>query len=167
MSCAVKAISDTRNLTFVVQSSIASTDKLRTEILKFVEGAKSKYIDTLNGGDIDQYAKGIFLKLTEPDKKLATEASRNWNEIATGKLEFNRRQKAAQAVLEVEKEDIVQYWDEYILGVNGGKRVLVSEDIPQKGAASTKIPAKMKGNRYDLRIGDIDDFRKEREVSSS
>ena len=167
VSCGVKGVSDTRNLSFVVQSSVAPTEKLTKEIFKFIDGAKSKYIDTLNGGDIDQYAKGIFLKLTEPDKKLATEASRNWNEIASGKLEFSRRQKAAQAVLEVEKNDILQYWDKYILGANEGKRVLVTEDIPRSGAASSKILTQdKKVNSYDLRIEDLGTFRTDREATS-
>ena len=125
--------------------------------------AKKTYIEPLTEDDLDVYIRGLLLRRTEPDKQLATEVSRNWNEIATGRLQFDRRQKESQTLLDVKKEDIIKYWDDIILGASEGRRMLITEVIPRTGAASSKTPPKTFPGPNELGIDDIDTFRVERE----
>lgn len=167
----MKAVSETRDLSFLVQSSVAPPERLTSEILKFIGNARQKFLEPLLDSDIDVFAKGLLLKKTEPDKQLATEATRNWNEIATGRLQFDRRQKEAEAVLTVRKEDVLSYWDTFIVGNGDGRRMLISEVVPKSGAASAKVPAKSYKNStinaaksgLQLGIDDVDSYRQERE----
>lgn len=168
VSCGVKVLSESRNLSFVVQSSTSPAEKLTSEIFKFVLNARQKFLEPITQKEINSIAKGIILKKTQPDKKLATEATRNWNEIATGRLQFDRREQEARALLNLKKDDILSYWDSYILGLNDGRGLLVSEVIPKQGSASSKLPPKTFASKSSisnklLGVDDIPSYREARE----
>ena len=113
--------------------------------------------------------KGLILKRTEPDKKLATEATRNWNEIATGRLTFDRLQREVRALLDVTKGDITRYWEDLYMGKSGSKRILVTEITPRSGIAISSQPKHETGYKYTdnddddtpiiIGIDDVENFR--------
>lgn len=144
--------------------SVAPPEKLNAAILKFISNVKANLLEPLSESDVNTFAKALLLKKTDPDKQLATEANRNWNEIATGRLQFDRRQKEAEALLNVKKDDIMNYWDDIVLGMNGNRRMLISEVVPKSGAASSKTPAKSYGDGRQLGIDNVDNYRKDREL---
>lgn len=131
--------------------------------MKFVGEVKEKFLEPLTDDQVSKFARALVLKKTDPDKKLATEATRNWNEISSGRLEFDRRQNEAKALLTVSKDDVIMYWDEFVLGKSGKQRVLVSEVIPKSGAASSKPPAKTYTEMPQLGIDDVQTYRTDRE----
>ena len=131
--------------------------------MKFVGEVKEKFLEPLTDDQVSKFARALVLKKTDPDKKLATEATRNWNEISSGRLEFDRRQNEAKALLTVTKDDVIRYWDEFVLGKSGKHRVLVSEVIPKNGAASSKSPAKTYIEMSKLGIDDVQIYRTNRE----
>jgi len=161
VSCGVKSIAEARSLAFVVQSSVKPAEQLTAAMIKFINEARKTYFEPLTDNDIDIYTKGLLLKRTEPDKQLATEVTRNWNEITTGRLQFDRRQAESKVLLEVTKEDIINYWDEIILGKSKGRRMLITEVIPKSGPASSKSPPKTYLGPNQLGINDIDEFREQ------
>lgn len=125
-----------------------------------MDDAKKNYLDPLTSDDIDLYSKGLLLRRTEPDKRLSSEVTRNWNEISTGRLQFDRRQAESKVLLDVNKDDIINYWDDVILGLSEGRRMLITEVVPKTGAASSKSPSKSYTSSNQLGIDDIDQFRK-------
>ena len=131
--------------------------------MKFISNVKANFLEPLSEIDVNNFARALLLKRTDPDKTLATEANRNWNEIATGRLQFDRRQKEAEALLNVKKDDIMNYWDDIVLGSSGNRRMLVSEVVPKSGAASSKAPAKSYDNGSQLGIDNVDNYRKDRQ----
>lgn len=155
VSNGVKAVSETRNLAFVVQSSIAPAEQLTDRIIKFLDDAKKNYLDPLSDADLALYIKGLILKRTEPDKKLATEATRNWNEIATGRLTFDRLQREVQALLNVTKIDVTRFWEDLYIGIGGSKRILVTEISPRSGKAVSPQPMRDTGYSYRTKVGSI------------
>lgn len=164
VNCGIKSIAEARSLVFIVQSSVKPADQLTAATLKFLNDAKKNYLDPLTSDDIDVYAKGLLLQRTEPDKNISTEVTRNWNEISTGRLQFDRRQTEAKVLLEVSKDDIISYWDNVILGTSEGSRMLITEVVPKTGAASSKTPSKSYTSSNQLGIDDIDQFRKDIEL---
>jgi len=174
VSAGIKGIADTRNISFICQSSIVPTQTITTEILKFVNSAREKFLEPLTEDAVTVYTRALILQRFEPDKKLPTEASRNWNEISTNRFQFDRLQKEAAALRKIKKEDILEFWDDVILGVSGGRRVLLSETVPQSGEASSKAPPKSTGygqssteTEGSVTLGekDIDAYRMSREMS--
>jgi insulysin len=165
----VRAIEQTRTLAFLVQSSVQPVSKLTYEILGFLDKFETKLVD-LPEADFAVYVKGLIDRKTEPDKQLATEVTRNWSEIASGRLQFNRVQAEVSALLDLNKNDLITFWRTiYSADL---RRVLVTEIVPRAGAASSGEPVPSMGyaagratteGALQLGIDDIQPFRKNRE----
>lgn len=177
VSTGVKAVGNTRFLNFVVQSSVFPTGKLIESTMKFLNEVRSKYLEPLNDGDVAVYCKGLLDKKTELDKRLSVEVTRNWAEISSGRLQFDRLQKEAAALIDLSKEDILRFWDNMYSQDSKERRVFISEVIPKSGVAASKAPptstgyasGKVNGFRNkdgSLRLGidDIEQFRRDRET---
>lgn len=147
VTSALKAIGNTRTISFVVQSNVAQAQKLTESTMKFLNGVRATYLEPLNEGDISVYVKSVVDQKTEPVTRLAIEVTRNWSEIASGRLQFGRPQAEAAAALDVTKEDILKFWDEIYddSSSSSGRRILISEIIPSTGSASSKAPSKSSG----------------------
>jgi insulysin len=172
VSSGVRPVGKTIMMGFIVQSSSATNEKLTKEITRFLDNVRSKYLENLPKGDLAVFVKSLIDRKTEPDKQLATEVTRNWAEIASGRLEFDRIQQEVAALLSVEKKDLIDFWDRFY--VQDGRRILVTEMIPQTGVASSKAPPKSTGyvptlssisksSGLVLGIDDIQRYREERE----
>lgn len=161
--------SNCRTLAFVVQSSVAPADTLTVEILKFLDSVESKLLRPLSKANLAVYVRSMIDRKTEPDKDLVTEVTRNWSEITSGRFKFDRIQKEAAALLNVEKEELLSFWKKIYAGE--GRRVLVTEVIPRQGAASSTLPPASTGYKSSdldrggllLGVDDIEQFRRDRE----
>lgn len=162
----LKGVAGTRTLTFIVQSSVAPAEKLSLEILRFLDTVEERLLQKLPKADIAVYVKSLIDRKTEPDKDLAIEVTRNWSEIASGRLQYDRIQKEAAALLSIEKEDLLNFWKRIYSG--SGRRVLVTEMIPLLGVAASKLPpisatGALSSNGVFLGIDDVAQFRSDRE----
>lgn len=169
VSSGVRALGQSRYLGFIVQSSFATNEKLTSEITKFLDNVRAKLLERLGEGDFAVYVKSLVESKTEPDKQLATEVTRNWAEIGSGRLEFNRVEREVAAALSVTKQDLLEFWDRLYL--RDGRRLLVTEVVPQLGDASGVVPSKTTGyklvgykSQYQgdgpiLGVEDIEQFR--------
>lgn len=143
VSSGVRPVGKTKTMGFIVQSSSAKNEKVTKEILKFLDSIRPNFLEKLPKGDLAVFVKSLIDRKTEPDKQLATEVTRNWAEIASGRLEFDRTQKEISALLSIEKDDLIDFWDR--LYTKDGRRVLITEMIPQTGVASSPAPLKSTG----------------------
>lgn len=162
----VKALAETRTLSFVVQSNVAPPDALTIEILNFLDNVEAKIIQKVSTIDLEVYVKSLVDQKTEPDKELAVEVTRNWSEIASDRLQFDRLQREAAALLTIQKQDLVDFWQQ--LYSKGGRRVLVTEVVPRQGPVASQLPPASTGYSGEalpgiLGIDDIEAFRRERE----
>lgn len=138
VSSGLRALGKTRFLGFIVQSSVAPADKLTTEILKYLDAIRPNLLEKMNEGDFAVYVKSLIDRKTDPDKQLVAEVTRNWGEIGSGRLQFDRVQKEVGALLDLSKSDLLSFWDS--LYINDGRRLLITEMIPRAGGASTAPP---------------------------
>ena len=145
VSSGVRAVGKTKSLGFIAQSSTAKNEKLTSEIIKFLDNVRPKYLEKVGKGDFAVYIKSLIDRKTEPDKTLAAETTRNWAEISSGRLQFNRAQLDAAAALDLTKEDLLEFWDSFY--VNDGRRLLITEMVPQVGPTSSPKPPTSTG--YD------------------
>lgn len=164
VSSGIRALEETRTIAFVVQSSVASVDKLSAAILTFLDNFEKNTLEPLSEGSFEVYVKGLIDQKTEPDKQLAAEVTRNWSEISSGRLQFDRIQREAASLLNCQKADLLSLWRS-IYG--DGRRMLITEMIPKSGPASSLQPASSGGyaegmvnkNNDGLILG-IDDIAK-------
>lgn len=166
VSSGVRAVGKTKSLGFIAQSSTAKNEKLTREIIKYLDNVRPKSLEKVGKGDFAVYVKSLVDRKTEPDKTLATEATRNWAEISSGRLQFNRAQLEAAALLDLTKEDLLDFWDSFY--VKDGRRVLVTEMVPQVGPTSAQKPPRSTGYESSesssvvLGIDDISAYRRNR-----
>lgn len=152
-----------------MQSNVAPSSTLSLEILKFLENVEEKLLQPLFKATLAVYVKSAIDRKTEPDKELPVEVTRNWSEISTGRFEFDRIQKEAAALLNVTKDDLIDFWRRLYSG--NGRRMLITEVIPRSGDASSPLPPKSAGyNKGDqevtgllLGVDDLVQFRRDRE----
>lgn len=111
----------------------------------------------------------LALVVTLLSHKLLRFQTRNWYEITSGRLEFDRVQQEARALLDVEKDDLIDLWRE--IYANSGRRVLITQVIPASGPASSSKPPKSTGYGSSklsdlettvLGVEDIEQFRRDR-----
>ena len=167
VSSGLKAIGESRNLSFIVQSNVAPAEKLTEAIFKFLDTVRSKYLEKLTENDVAVNAKALFIRKTTPPKTLAEETTRNWGEISSGRRRFDRVQSEAATLLSISKEDLLMFWDQYFIYDGPERRVLVSETVPTSGEASSTKPKRSSGNMIyrqgnggiQLGVDDIDGFR--------
>ncbi|KAL3902900.1 MAG: hypothetical protein SGILL_010650, partial [Bacillariaceae sp.] len=171
VSSGVKPVGKTKTMGFIVQSSTAKNKKLTEEIIKYMDKIRTD-LEKVKKGDFAVYVKSLIDRKTEPEKTLAAETTRNWAEIASGRFEFDRTQREVSALLSLEQEDLLEFWDHFY--VKDGRRVLITEMIPQVGVASSPAPSKSTGytpssmsvaksSGLVLGIDDIQRYRSERE----
>jgi insulysin len=169
VSSGLRAQEQTRTIAFIVQSSVQPVAKLTYEILAFLDRFEIKLAD-LSKADFAVYVKGLIDRKTEPDKQLAVEVTRNWSEIAAGRLQFDRTQREVEALLDVKKEDLLTFWK--TIYSEDLRRVLITEIVPREGPASSSEPVSSMGyargmpntdGALQLGIDDIQPFRKNRE----
>lgn len=169
VSSGVRGIGDARSLAFIVQSSVATADSLTAEILSFLDTVEENILQKTSNGDVAVYAKSLIDRKTERDKDLAVEVTRNWGEIASGRLEFDRLQREAVALLNIEKQDLIDFWRKVYTSDN--RRMLVTQVVPKAGPASSQAPPRSTGygtpsfssDSLILGIDDIEQFRRKQE----
>ena len=167
VSSGIRALEETRTLAFIVQSSVKTAPAVSDAIITFLDKVHVR-LEALNSANVAVYVKGLIDRKTEPDKQLATEVTRNWNEIITAQYQFDRPQREVAALLDVKKEDLQEFWDR--LYRKDGRRVLITQVIPRGGPASSPEPPRSTGyqtntdessNGTILGIDDLQRFRTE------
>ena len=169
VSSGLRGLANTRTLSFIVQSNVAPSAKLSVSIFKFLDSVEKDILQKLSEADVSVYVKSLIDRKTEPDKDLATEVTRNWSEISSGRLEFDRLQKEARAVLEIGKPELIEFWRK--LYVQNGRRMLITEVIPRQGDASSPLPPTTSGYESGdnmlsglvLGVDDVEQFRRDTE----
>ena len=160
VSSGIKAVDQSRTLSLIVQSNVASAEGITAEIVKFLDRVDIELIQPLTTINIELFVKGLVDRRLEPDKQLAVEVTRNWSEIASGRFQYNRLQAEVGALLAVTKQDIVDFWN---ILYSRERRMLISEIVPKTGPTS-KEPARSYGYNGGtpatvLGIDDIDTLR--------
>lgn len=57
------------------------------------------------------YAGGLIDRKLEPDRRLSSEVARNWEEISSGQLRFDRRREEAKVLAEIREGDLLRFFD--------------------------------------------------------
>jgi insulysin len=92
---------------FFVQSNHKTAEFCREKtdafIHKFVRS-----LDALTDKQFEDVAKGLVSQTRKPCKNLVEEASKHWDEISTGRLEFDQKSNFEKQILEMTKSSVIQ-----------------------------------------------------------
>lgn len=57
------------------------------------------------------FAGGLIDRKLETDRRLSSEASRNWDEITSGQMRFDRRRQEVTLLKDVREGDLLAFFD--------------------------------------------------------
>jgi len=118
-----------RSLVFTAQSSVADAPYLTEKIFEFTDAFS---LAGISEEQIKGYISGLVSKKLESDKKLTTEAGRNWGEIVVGQYAWKRRQEEAAAMKSLVRKDLEDVLAQVVQQGGSQRRVLTSQVFSQK-----------------------------------
>ncbi|CAM9610251.1 unnamed protein product [Scytosiphon promiscuus] len=122
----------------VIQSAVRGPSYLTERSLEFLGGFRQQLSD-MTPGKISDYVQGLVSRKLEPDHRLSSEAYRNWDEIATGQLNFDRRRQEVEALQKIDGDDLLQFFDRHMAEGGDARRVLTSEVYARKYADEMQL----------------------------
>ncbi|CAN0342891.1 unnamed protein product, partial [Scytosiphon promiscuus] len=123
---------------FVIQSPERSPAYLTERCLECLREFRQQLVD-MTSSKVSAYIQGLVSRILEPDRSLLSEASRNWNEITTGQLDFDRRRQEVEALQKIDGETLLQFFDRHITEGGNERRVLTSEVYANKFASDMDL----------------------------
>lgn len=60
---------------------------------------------------LSDYVQGLVSRKLEPDHRLTSETHRNWDEITSGQLNFDRRRQEIKVLQHVDGSHLLQFFD--------------------------------------------------------
>eukprot|EP00752_Nemacystus_decipiens_P006180 g5577.t1 len=135
----VKVVEGVSLVYLLVQSAERDPAYITDRSLEFLEGFRQELVD-LPTSKLRDYAGGLVDRKLEPDRRLSSEAERNWSEISTGQLRFDRRREEAAALQNIREGDLLRFFDRHVREGGEERRVLTSEVFAKKQAKAMETP---------------------------
>lgn len=132
---------------FVIQSPVASEEKLQQEITAFFLDQESRIAQ-----DLSVNRESLVKKLREPARSLSDQAQRHWSSLRIEDLDFARQQRLADAVEKITEDSLLKYYRLFFLQQNS-RLWLVSHDTFDVNAVtkiSDLVSYKAKQDHYPI-----------------
>jgi insulysin len=102
-------------LRVIVQSNSQDPIFLDGRIESFLQQYYDEILTTLSDASLLDNKKACIENLLEKPKNLDKESARYWSEISTGLFFFTRKQKIAEYVSTISREDLVNFYSSFLL----------------------------------------------------
>ncbi|GAA6048954.1 hypothetical protein JCM3770_007136 [Rhodotorula araucariae] len=79
-----------------------------------LEATLGEHLAAMSEEDFDKEKESLAAKKVERPKSLGQESGRYWQEIETGELDFDHRQRQAALIRQLTKADLAAFFDQYI-----------------------------------------------------
>ncbi|CAM9553710.1 unnamed protein product [Scytosiphon promiscuus] len=137
----VKLVEGVSYMYLLVQSAERTPSYVTDRSLEFLEGWRQELVD-LPASKLSDYVGGLVDRKLEPDRRLSSEAERNWAEISSGQLRFDRRREEAKALKQIREGDLLRFFDRHLREGGEERRVLTSEVFAKKRVKDMDTPAR-------------------------
>lgn len=111
----------------IVQSTIADPDDLVKRIDQFLAETRKGILGEMTDEKFQEYVTSAIAYIAEPDPTLFQRSWRFWSEIRDGALCFDRDQQDIAAVKKLSKEDVMQFFDNYITADGSNMKRVISQ----------------------------------------
>ncbi|EPS63741.1 hypothetical protein M569_11043, partial [Genlisea aurea] len=113
VDCCTKTAYRIMGLCFRVQSAEYDPVYLQSRIDNFINGF-GVMLDEVDGDCFENYKNGLMGKLLEKDPSLSYETDRYWGQIVNKRYMFDLSAKEAEALQDVKKEDVIEWYNSYL-----------------------------------------------------
>ncbi|XP_062166020.1 insulin-degrading enzyme-like 1, peroxisomal isoform X1 [Alnus glutinosa] len=150
--------SGVRGVQFIIQSTVKGPGVIDSRVEAFLKTFESKLYEITNDEFKSNVNALIDMKL-EKHKNLSEESGFFWQEIYGGTLKFDRRESEVAALRQLEKQDLVDFFNEHIK-VGAPQRRTLSVGVYGNRHSSEYTTDKSEPQRYSMKIDDIFSFRR-------
>ncbi|ETO32182.1 hypothetical protein RFI_04936 [Reticulomyxa filosa] len=106
-----------------IQSVVADPIKLDERVELFLQDFR-KQLAATNKDTFESNKEGVVNDLLEKTKGVGQQFGEYWNELENWRYQFERRENVAQEIKKLTLENILEFYDEYILGSKGTRSKL-------------------------------------------
>ena len=110
-------------ISFVIQSPVVNPGELVVQIEAFLQ-TQHESLRNMSAQQFETYRNGLLTRILDEDKTLVEVSDRYWTEIDRHHYEFDTRERMAEAVRSIKKEELVAFYERVVLS-DLRKRLLV------------------------------------------
>ncbi|XP_039264342.2 insulin-degrading enzyme-like [Styela clava] len=147
--CSVTRSNSTQGIRFIVQSE-KSPNYLEARIEAFINHVETMFSE-MDESEFNRHKAALKARRLEKPKKLKAQTLKYWGEILSQQYMFERDQIEMSYLDNVEKEDVVTFYKDF-LHINGGKRAKLSTYII--GKSNVECPVVINVEEHNKAIDD-------------
>ncbi|XP_019101972.1 PREDICTED: insulin-degrading enzyme-like 1, peroxisomal [Camelina sativa] len=150
---------------FIIQSSVKGPGHIDSRVESLLKNFESKLYE-MSDEDFNSNVTALIDMKLEKHKNLKEESRFYWREIQSGTLKFNRKEAEVAALKQLQKQELIDFFDEYIkVGAEKKKslsiRVYGSQHLKEMASDKNEVPSPC------VEIEDIVGFRKSQPLHGS
>ena len=130
----------------MIQSNVANPNKLNCRTEEFLNKSFGEFLKNLDDETFELNKKSVINNLLEKPKTIYEQNGKYWREIGRRRYQFEREQNVAKQIDSIKKEDLIAFYNAFIVQGGGGG-----------GAQRTKLIVQCFGNQHDLELKDVSD----------
>lgn len=158
MNLGCKALGDGRGVVFTVMSGEYGSPALEKAIEEFLNSS-GDILSKVGDAEFKRVVQGLGERKSESDKRLGQEFMRNWAEIVSQKLTFDRRENEVKILPTIKKDEVVNIWKEM---VESGEGRVWASIVPSNGKIKESVNDVIEGSVFGKM--EIDGLRAELEA---
>ena len=108
------SMKDVPGLIFILQSPVISAIEIEARIQAFILSFQ-KTFDTMPDAEFENYKSGLITRLLEKDKSLQKLSYRNWLEIDRGNVNFDTKERIAEAIKSINKQHLLMLYKDMLI----------------------------------------------------
>lgn len=128
---------DVPGLVFVVQSPIADPGTIETHVQAFLHDFRG-FVAAMDAQTFDSHKRGVLNRILDQEQRLQQRSDRYWEELDLGYTRFDARERLARALAELERPDLLAFYDEVLTGARA-RRLTVHVPGTRAGALSGRL----------------------------
>jgi nardilysin len=138
------------SISLISQENLNSSKYVEEKIEEFVQKSVDEILQGTTEEEFDTVKQSVIKLKTKEDNDLDTEAKRNWGEIKNGKFVFDRKEKLVEAITDVTKDQVYEFYQQYLKKPNQKK--LSIQIVGYGDDVSNISPGSTKEDSVDLQI---------------
>ncbi|KAG0474050.1 hypothetical protein HPP92_015907 [Vanilla planifolia] len=153
-------------LQFIIQSTAKDPSQLDARVEAFLKMFESKLYE-MTESEFKSNVNALIEMKQEKHKNLWEESSFYWREMVDGTLKFDRRESEVAALKDLTKEELIDFFNDYIKVDSKKRRTLSVQVYGAKHLAEYESVISEQNQSQSFRVEDVCTFRRSRPLYAS
>ncbi|HIG65651.1 MAG TPA: peptidase M16 [Methyloprofundus sp.] len=114
LGAAALPMKDMPGIIFIMQSPVISAPEIEARYHAFITSYLEE-LQAISEDDLESYKAGLITRLMEKNKSLHKRSYQNWLEIDRENIDFDTRERLAEAVGQIDKERLIAVYKDWLI----------------------------------------------------